>query len=146
MKKTFIKSFLLTTVLAVIAISGATAAPVGMDNIKEFYYSEPGALFESSLNPLDGRYQEDIGLNGFGDYSKWCQTYTFNSCNYPNDASILLSDVKFNADILWLDYSNCIKPEPAPVPEPRTIALLGFGLISAGIMLRKRILKNPTAV
>jgi len=146
MKKTLIKSFLLTTVMAVIAISGATAAPVGMNNIKEFYYSEPGVYFESSLNPLGGRYQEDIGPNGFGDYSKWCQTYTFTSCNYPYDASIMLSDVKFNADIIWLEYSNCNRPEPAPVTEPRTIALLGFGLISAGIMLRKRILKNPTAI
>jgi hypothetical protein len=146
MKKTLIKSFLLTTALVIIAISGATAAPVGFENIKEFYYPEPGTGFENSFNPLDGRYQEDIGLNGFGDYSKWCQTYTFTSGNYPNDISILLSGVKINADIVWLDYSNCIRPEPAPVPEPRTIALLGFGLISAGIMLRKRFLKNPKAV
>ncbi len=145
MKKTLLKSFLLTTVLAVIAVSWATAAPVGMDNIKELYFSESGLYLKYSLNPSDGTYQEDIRLDSFGNYSNWCQTYTFDSSNYPDNAFILLSDVKPDADMIWLDYSNCKRPEPAPVPEPRTIALLGLGLISAGIMLKKRILKNPSA-
>jgi hypothetical protein len=146
MKKTLIKSFLLTAALVIIVISGATAAPVGMENIKEFYYSEPAASFEGSWNPLGGRHQENIGLNSFGDYSKWCQTYTFPSSNYPNDAFIQLSDVNFDADIIWIEYSNCIKPVPAPVPEPGTITLLGFGLVFAGFMLRRRFLKKPTTI
>jgi hypothetical protein len=144
MKKTLIKSFLLTAVLVIIPISGAHATPVGMENIMESYYSELAVSYESSLNPFGGRYQEGIKLNDFGDYSKWCQTYTFS--NYPNDTSILLSDVKFDTDIIWLDYSSCRRPEPAPVPEPGTITLLGLGLVSAGIILRKRIFKNPTAI
>jgi hypothetical protein len=148
MKKNIIKLFLLTVVLIIITITGATAAPVGMENFKEFYYSGPGAFNDGSLKPFKGRHQEDINLNDFGDYSKWCQTYTFHSGSYHNDDYIHLSDVNFDADMIWIEHCDRIRPAPAPapVPEPGTLTLLGLGLVSAGAILRKRLPKKPSAI
>lgn len=142
MKKNLIKGVMLANILLMISFSGAMASPIGMENINENHYSGPAVSCENSLDPLVCRRHENINLNGFGDYSKWCQTYTFSSSNYFYDTSDLLADMKIDTGIILIEYSESIRPEPAPVPEPETLTLIGLGLVSAGIMLRKRLLKK----
>jgi len=64
------------------------------------------------------------------------------SCLYDGYYSFLLiskfGDFLLNSSNLSVEYS----PVAAPVPEPSTILLLGMGLLSAGLISRKRFLKK----
>ncbi len=145
MKKDLIKGVMLASVLLMISFSGAIAAPIGMENINEYHYPEPAVSCVNSLNALACRHYENMSLNAFGDYSKWCQTYTFSSGNHLYDASDLLADVKIDTGVILIKYAENIRQEPAPVPEPGTLTLIGLGLVSAGMILRKRVLNKLTA-
>jgi PEP-CTERM motif/Thioester domain len=46
-----------------------------------------------------------------------------------------------NGTIEWSPYQNYLVSNPAPVPEPSTLLLLGIGLVGFGIV-RKRMKKN----
>lgn len=142
MKKNLIKGIMLIIILLMIYFSGVIAAPIGMENINENNYSESVLSCKNLSDPTECRHNENIYPNGFGDYSKWCQTYTFSSDNHLYDAADLLADMKIDTGIILIEYTENIRPEPAPVPEPETLTLIGLGLVSVGIMLRKRLLKN----
>lgn len=142
MKKVLITGILITAVLAAMSDSAVIAAPVGMENINEDHYSGSGVSCENSSDPLACKRYENINLDSFGDYSKWCRTYTFPSDNHLYEPPDLLADMKIDSGIVLDEYSENIRPESAPVPEPETLTLIGLGLVSAGIMLRKRLFRN----
>ncbi len=145
MKKDLIKGVMLANILLMISFSVVIAAPIRMENINEYHYPEQAVSCANSLDPLACRRYENISLNGFGDYSKWCQTYTFTSGDHLYDTSDLLADMKIDTGVILINYAENIRQEPAPVPEPGTLTLIGLGLVSTGMILRKRVLNKRTA-
>lgn len=140
MKKEFIARFLLTSVFLIVAVPCVMAAPVGIDSINEFVSPESSHYAGYSSYEFRAWNRADMCPDAIGDYSRWSRTYTFlpgedgNAC-YP------MPDMRFD-DMAGIEYCSRPGTEPAPVPEPRTIALLGIGLISAGIALRKRLIRK----
>jgi hypothetical protein len=145
MKENLIAGVILAGLLLMISFSDAISAPVGMENINKDHYSEPAVSCDNSSDPLACRRYENMSLNGFGDYSKWSQTYTFSSGNHLYDASDLLADMKIDTGVVLIEYAGNVREEPAPVPEPGTLSLIGLGLVSAGMVLRKRLSGKMTA-
>jgi hypothetical protein len=58
--------------------------------------------------------------------------------NVPNAYEVLFTSGSSTAGALNMDNVEINDRLPAPVPEPISIAMLGVGLISLGIIKRRR--------
>jgi hypothetical protein len=60
------------------------------------------------------------------------------------NTGLLASDFYVNGADAELTY-NPAAPAPAPVPEPATMTLIGIGMLTAGLVAKRRIRKSDSA-